>query len=471
MSDSNVGVDVNSRDGQMVHDGPAVADDRAARGGQAFSEGQMVSGGQAAPDASMPSIADPLASAAEIPAVTGVGGAVRSEDGDDRRKAGPVYETLSDGTVNPAYEGGAASPSTPTHADRVTGTVAEAGMAEEAAQQPINSFAAAVAPQGVSEQPSPVAPPETYGQSGSVASQGSYGQSAPLASDQPAVASQTPYDQPAPAQEPYGRSDFASQTSYAQPVQGVQPVYGDQPSHNRAVYGQAAYEQPVYGQPVQTAQPYENYTQQGYTQQTVPQQPGSGYTPAQPYEAAGAQVGSGYGYAPAPAPDAHAGYATGPQAGYVAGQQTAAGYQQPNYPPTSPTGYQQPDYQQSGYVVPQQGYAPQPDYAPQGAPGYAQSSYQQSGYTQPGYPQFAAPSDKSKLAAGLLGIFLGAFGVHNFYLGNTGKAIAQLLITVLSLFMLSIVSEIWGLVEGVMILSSKPGTKWHQDAQGRELQD
>lgn len=36
------------------------------------------------------------------------------------------------------------------------------------------------------------------------------------------------------------------------------------------------------------------------------------------------------------------------------------------------------------------------------------------------------PNAKSKIAAGLLGIFLGAFGVHNFYLGYTGKAIAQL---------------------------------------------
>ena len=36
---------------------------------------------------------------------------------------------------------------------------------------------------------------------------------------------------------------------------------------------------------------------------------------------------------------------------------------------------------------------------------------------------------QSKLAAGLLGIFLGGLGVHNFYLGNTGKAVAQLLLT------------------------------------------
>ena len=47
------------------------------------------------------------------------------------------------------------------------------------------------------------------------------------------------------------------------------------------------------------------------------------------------------------------------------------------------------------------------------------------------------PNAKSKLAAGLFGIFLGAFGVHNFYLGFTGKAVAQLLITVLSFGILS----------------------------------
>ena len=62
------------------------------------------------------------------------------------------------------------------------------------------------------------------------------------------------------------------------------------------------------------------------------------------------------------------------------------------------------------------------------------------------------PDAKSKLVAGLLGIFLGAFGVHNFYLGYTGKAVAQLLITVLSCFTLAVVSEIWGLIEGIMVL-------------------
>lgn len=79
----------------------------------------------------------------------------------------------------------------------------------------------------------------------------------------------------------------------------------------------------------------------------------------------------------------------------------------------------------------------------------------------------ADPNAKSKMAAGLLGIFLGAFGVHNFYLGYTGKAVAQLLITVLSCGFLSFASAIWGLIEGIMILSGSINT----DANGNELRD
>lgn len=72
---------------------------------------------------------------------------------------------------------------------------------------------------------------------------------------------------------------------------------------------------------------------------------------------------------------------------------------------------------------------------------------------------------KSKIAAGLFGIFLGAFGVHNFYLGFTGKAIAQLLITVLSCGMLSFASALWGLIEGILILTGEI----NKDANGTPL--
>ena len=68
---------------------------------------------------------------------------------------------------------------------------------------------------------------------------------------------------------------------------------------------------------------------------------------------------------------------------------------------------------------------------------------------------------KSKIAAGLLGIFLGCFGVHNFYLGYTGKAVGQLILSVVGIFtsclffgaFLVLGAEIWGLIEGIMILT------------------
>lgn len=74
-------------------------------------------------------------------------------------------------------------------------------------------------------------------------------------------------------------------------------------------------------------------------------------------------------------------------------------------------------------------------------------------------------NSKSKIAAGLLGIFLGTLGVHNFYLGYTGKGVAQLLISVLSCGFLAIVSEIWGLIEGIIILTSND----YRDANGNPL--
>lgn len=65
------------------------------------------------------------------------------------------------------------------------------------------------------------------------------------------------------------------------------------------------------------------------------------------------------------------------------------------------------------------------------------------------------PNAKSKVAAGLFGIFLGSLGVHNFYLGYTGKAVAQLLLTIIGWVIIigPFVASLWGLIEGIMILS------------------
>ncbi len=103
---------------------------------------------------------------------------------------------------------------------------------------------------------------------------------------------------------------------------------------------------------------------------------------------------------------------------------------------------------------------------------------------------------KSKLVAALLGIFLGVFGAHNFYLGYTKKAITQValsggsLVACILLYIISIPLmfvfvgfftmmlgilclfvpvgiEIWGLVEGLIILSGKVKV----DARGIPLKE
>lgn len=76
---------------------------------------------------------------------------------------------------------------------------------------------------------------------------------------------------------------------------------------------------------------------------------------------------------------------------------------------------------------------------------------------------------KSKLAAGLLGIFLGGLGIHNFYLGFTNKAITQLLLGTIGWILIipGCVSWIWGLIDGILILSGSVPT----DANGVPLKD
>ncbi len=97
----------------------------------------------------------------------------------------------------------------------------------------------------------------------------------------------------------------------------------------------------------------------------------------------------------------------------------------------------------------------------------AQNTNAQNANTQNVQNTTVVTKSKSKIAGGLFGIFLGAFGVHNFYLGYTGKAVAQLLITLLSCGALSVVSAIWGFIEGVLILAGEIKT----DADGKPLSE
>jgi len=77
---------------------------------------------------------------------------------------------------------------------------------------------------------------------------------------------------------------------------------------------------------------------------------------------------------------------------------------------------------------------------------------------------------KSKLAAGLLGIFLGWLGIHRFYLGYTSIAVAQLVLGLLGIVtcgITSLASWIWGIVDGILILTGRIST----DAKGIPLKE
>jgi len=86
------------------------------------------------------------------------------------------------------------------------------------------------------------------------------------------------------------------------------------------------------------------------------------------------------------------------------------------------------------------------------------------------------PADaKSRISAGLLGIFLGCFGVHNFYLGYTQKAVIQLVLTIVGIVLscigigafIVLAVEIWALVEGIMILTGSI----NKDGNGNPISD
>jgi TM2 domain-containing membrane protein YozV len=68
-------------------------------------------------------------------------------------------------------------------------------------------------------------------------------------------------------------------------------------------------------------------------------------------------------------------------------------------------------------------------------------------------------SDKSKLTAGLLGIFLGNLGVGRFYLGYTTIGVLQLLFSWMT-------CGLWGMIDGIFIIMGNV-----PDAQGRQLRE
>lgn len=78
------------------------------------------------------------------------------------------------------------------------------------------------------------------------------------------------------------------------------------------------------------------------------------------------------------------------------------------------------------------------------------------------YPAFVSGPAKSRVAAGLLQIFFGGFGVGRFYLGYGGIGAAQLLLTLFTFGF----GAIWGFIDGIVILAGGVKT----DSRGIPLQ-
>lgn len=99
-----------------------------------------------------------------------------------------------------------------------------------------------------------------------------------------------------------------------------------------------------------------------------------------------------------------------------------------------------------------QGYAPPPP----PPPGYAPT------------PTPVGSGEKSKVAAGILAILLGALGVHKFYLGYTKEGLILLAVSVISFGMLAWVSSIIGLIEGIIYLTKTDADFYATYVAGRK---
>ena len=77
-----------------------------------------------------------------------------------------------------------------------------------------------------------------------------------------------------------------------------------------------------------------------------------------------------------------------------------------------------------------------------------------------GMPTNVPYSDKSKITAGLLQLFLGCLAIGRFYTGHFGLAFAQIAVTWLTCGF----GALWPIIDGIVILTGSP-----TDADGRPL--
>jgi TM2 domain-containing membrane protein YozV len=150
---------------------------------------------------------------------------------------------------------------------------------------------------------------------------------------------------------------------------------------------------------------------------------------------------------PTPSPVIHPGISLG--SGYTTFRAPAMSVQQPA-PETAPAG--------GGALPP----TPPPPRAgtgiappPQAGPG---PQFQRAPSSLVQYYPVAQP--KTRVIFVLLGIFLGAFGVHNFYAGYAKKGAIQLCVTLLSCFYGAVVSWIWAIIEICTVNKDAEGTQF-----------
>ena len=135
------------------------------------------------------------------------------------------------------------------------------------------------------------------------------------------------------------------------------------------------------------------------------------------------------------------------------------GYPQDNGQSADASGVQD-TYAQTPYTEPQ--YTDQTAGQQYTGQQYTGQQYTGQQYTNMSYGQ-PQGSPKSKIAAGLLGIFLGGWGIHRFYLGYTTMGIIQIVVTLVTCGF----GSLWGFVEGIMILC---GSTITTDAKGNPLE-
>lgn len=107
--------------------------------------------------------------------------------------------------------------------------------------------------------------------------------------------------------------------------------------------------------------------------------------------------------------------------------------------------------------------APRPAAVPAAPPASANNYLQATPAIATSDRQPAAASErpaKSRTTYIVLGVFLGAFGAHNFYAGYSDRALGQLCLSVLTLGVLALVSWIWAIVEICVVDKDNAGIQF-----------